>query len=54
MHASYRLRIVGAFESSLILFVLAGQGALLLSLLGFAAGVDVTPGMAIVAAGSAA
>ena len=51
MQALFRLRLLGAVETSLILLVLAGQGAFLLSLLGFAAGVDVTPGLSLATAG---
>jgi|PlaIllAssembly_1097288.scaffolds.fasta_scaffold1325697_2 hypothetical protein len=54
MRLPFRLRLLGALETSLILVVLAGHSAFLLSLLGFAAGVDVTPGLSIAATGSAA
>lgn len=54
MRIPYRLRLLGAFETSLILLVLVGQTAFLLSLLGAAAGVDVTPGLSIAGSGSAA
>ena len=51
MQVPSRVRLLGAFEMSLILLVLVGQGTFLLALLGSAAGVDVTPGVSI-AAGS--
>lgn len=51
MHALYRIRLPGAFETSFILFVLAARGTVLLSLLGLAAGVDVTPGSSLATAG---
>ena len=51
MQAPYRVRLLGALETSLILLVLVGQGTFLLSVLGFAAGVDVTPGLSIATAG---
>lgn len=54
MRFPYRLRLLSAFEVSLILLVLAGHSGFLLSLLGFAAGVDVTPGLSIAATGAAA
>lgn len=54
MQVPFRVRLLGAFETSVILLVLAGQGTFLLSLLGSAAGVDVTPGISIAAAGSLA
>ena len=50
MKVPYRVRLLGAFETSLILLVLVGQGTFLLSLLGAAAGVDVTPGMSVATA----
>ncbi|MGZ8273379.1 MAG: hypothetical protein ACXWUM_05645 [Burkholderiaceae bacterium] len=50
MQAPYRVRLLRAFEASLILVVLAGQGTFLLSVLS-AAGVDVTPGISIATAG---
>jgi|PlaIllAssembly_1097288.scaffolds.fasta_scaffold188552_2 hypothetical protein len=51
MHALYSIRLLSAFETSFILFVLAAQGTFLLSLLGLAAGVDVTPGSSLATAG---
>jgi hypothetical protein len=50
MHVPYRDRLLGRFETSLTLLVLVGQGAILLSLLGYMAGVDVTPGISLAAA----
>ena len=46
MQVPYRVYLLGVFETSLILFVLLGHGAFLLSLLTTVAGVDVTPGIA--------
>ena len=54
MQVPLRVRLLEAFETSLIILVLVGQGTFLLSLLGSAAGVDVTPGMSIAVAGSIA
>jgi hypothetical protein len=51
MPAPYRVRLLDAFETSLTLLVLVGQGTVLLSVLGFAAGVDVTPGLTAATAG---
>ena len=50
MQVPYRVHLLGAIETSLILFVLLAHSAFLLSLLATAAGVDVTPGIAVATA----
>jgi hypothetical protein len=51
MPAPCLVRLPGAFETLPVLLVRACLGAFLLSALGFAAGVDVTPGMSVATAG---